>query len=68
MKFNKGDKVAHKLNPLRWRGEVTKVKLDGRIEVMLTSDIEVKVPSSCLKLDHFTNEEIEIILEENYAN
>ena len=68
MKFNKGDKVAHKLNPLHWRGEVTEVKLNGRIKVMLTSDIEVKVPSSCLKLDHFTNEEIEIILEENYAN
>ena len=68
MKFNKGDEVAHKLNPLLWRGEVTEVKLNGRIKVMLTSVIEVKVPSSCLKLDHFTNEEIEIILEENYAN
>ena len=68
MKFNKGDKIAHKLNPLRWRGEVTEVKLNGRIKVMLTSDTEVEVPSSCLKLDPFTNEEVEIILEENYAS
>ena len=68
MKFNKGDKIAHKLNPLRWRGEVTEVKLNGRIKVMLTNDVEVEVPSSCLRLDVFTNEEVEIMLEENYAS
>jgi len=71
MKFNKGDKVAHRLNPLRWRGEVTEVKLNGRIRVMLgchPHDIEVEVPSSCLRLDVFTNEEVEIMLEENYAS
>jgi len=69
MKFNKGDKVAHKLNPLHWRGEVTEVKLNGRIKVMLATGVEVEVgPFVPLKLDHFTNEEIEIILEENYAS
>ena len=68
MKFNKGAKVAHRLNPLRWRGEVTEVKLNGRIKVMLTNDVEVEVPSSCLRLDVFTNEEVEIMLEENYAS
>ena len=66
MKFNKGDKVAHKLNPLHWRGEVTEVKLNGRIKVMLTTDVEVEVgPFVPLKLDPFTDEEIEIILDEN---
>ena len=66
MKFNKGDKVAHKLNPLRWRGEVTEVKLDGRIKVMLTTGVEVEVgPFVPLKLDCFTDEEIELMLVEN---
>ena len=69
MKFNKGDKVAHRLNPLRWRGEVTMVHFGGqRIKVMLTNGVEVEVPSSCLKLDVFTDKEIEIMLEENYAS
>ena len=69
MKFNKGDKIAHKLNPLRWRGEVTMVHLgEQRVKVMLTNDVEVEVPSSCSRLDVFTNEEVEIMLEENYAS
>ena len=54
MKFNKGDKVAHRDNPLRWRGEVTEVKLNGRIKVMLINGIEVEVgPHVPLKLDVF---------------
>jgi len=65
MTFNKGDKVAHKINPLRWRGEVTEVKLNGRIKVMLTTGIEVEVgPFVPLKLDVFSNEEVEIMLQE----
>ncbi len=52
MKFKKGDKVAHKLNPLYWKGEVTEVKLNGRMKVMLVSGIEVEVgPFVPLKLD-----------------
>ena len=63
MRFNKGDKVAHKLNPLRWRGEVTQVKLNGRMKVMLTTGIEVEVgPFVPLKLDVFTDEEVEILI------
>ena len=66
MKFNKGDRVAHKLNPLRWRGEVTEVKLNGRIKVMLATGVEVEVLGwTPLKLDVFTDEEVEMILEEN---
>ena len=62
LKFNKGDKVAHKLNPLHWRGEVTEVKLNGRIKVMLTTGVEVEVgPYVPLKLDVFTDEEIEVL-------
>ena len=54
MKFNKGDKVAHRDNPLHWRGEVTEVKLNGRIKVMLINGIEVEVgPYVPLKLDVF---------------
>lgn len=68
MRFNKGDKVAHRLNPLRWRGEVTEVKLNGRIKVMLTTGIEVEVgPFVPLKLDVFTDEEIKVILNEKIA-
>tara|TARA_Y100001951_G_C11249577_1_gene245495 strand:+ start:190 stop:396 length:207 start_codon:yes stop_codon:yes gene_type:complete len=68
MRFDKGDKVAHRLNPLRWRGEVTEVKLNGRIKVMLTTGIEVEVgPFVPLKLDVFTDEEIKIILNEKIA-
>jgi len=68
MRFNKGDKVAHRLNPLRWRGEVTEVKLNGRIKVMLTTGIEVEVgPFVPLKLDVFTYEEIKVILNEKIA-
>ena len=55
-------------HPLRWRGEVTEAKFNGRIKVMLTNDVEVEVPSSCLRLDVFTSEEVEIMLEENYAS
>ena len=63
MKFNKGDKVAHKLNPLHWRGEVTQVKLNGRIKVMLTTGFEVEVgPFVPLKLDVFNDKEIEILI------
>ena len=66
MRLNKGDKVAHRDNPLRWRGEVTMVKLNGRIKVMLADGVEVEVgPFVPLKLDPFTNEEVEMILEEN---
>ena len=70
MKFNKGDKVAHRLNPLRWRGEVTEVKLNGRIKVMLTSNnIEVEIgPFVPLRLDVFTDREIEEMLAEDNAN
>ena len=65
MTFNKGDKVAHRDNPLHWRGEVTMVKLNGRIRVMLAHGIEVEVgPFVPLKLDVFTNEEVEIMLQE----
>ena len=63
MMINKGDRVVHKLNPLRWRGEVTEVKLNGRIKVMLTNGTEVEVgPFVPLKLDVFTNEEVEIMI------
>ena len=71
MKFDKGDKVAHRLNPLHWRGEVVEVKLNGRVRVEIgchPNDIVVEVPSSCLKLDVFTDKEIKIMLEENYAS
>ena len=53
MKFNKGDKVVHRDNPLHWRGEVTEVKLNGRIKVMLINGIEVEVGPfvGFLKLD-----------------
>ena len=65
MRFNKGDKVAHRLNPLRWRGEVTEVKLNGRIKVMLTNGTEVEVgPFVPLKLDAFSDEEAEKMLRE----
>ena len=68
MKFKKGDKVAHKLNPLRWRGEVTEVKLNGRIKVMLATGVEVEVLGwTPLKLDVFTDEEVEAMLEERYS-
>ena len=68
MRFDIGDKVAHKLNPLHWRGEVTEVKLNGRIKVMLTTGIEVEVgPFVPLKLDVFTDQEIKVILNEKTA-
>lgn len=57
MTFNKGDKVAHRDNPMQWRGEVTEVKLNGRIKVMLITGIEVEVgPFVPLKLDVFADE------------
>ena len=70
MKFNKGDRVAHRDNPLHWRGEVTEVKLNGRIKVMLTSNnIEVEIgPFVPLRLDVFTDREIEEMLAEDNAN
>jgi hypothetical protein len=66
--INNGDRVVHKLNPLRWRGEVIEVKSNGRIKVrMHHSGIEVYLPSSCVKLDYFTDEEVEEMLREIYA-
>lgn len=57
MTFNKGDKVAHRDNPIHWRGEVTEVKLNGRIKVMLINGTEVEVgPYVPLKLDVFADE------------
>ena len=59
MKFNKGDRVAHKRNPLNWRGVITWVEVGGsRVRVMLTAGTEVEVPPSILKHDPFTAEEV----------
>ena len=57
MTFNKGDKVAHRDNPIHWRGEVTEVKLNGRIKGMLINGTEVEGgPYVPLKLDVFADE------------
>ena len=59
MTFNNGARVAHKLNPLNWRGVITWVQVGGkRVKVRLTSGTEVEVPASVLKMDCFTDEEV----------
>ena len=62
MRFNKGDRVAHKRNPLNWRGVITWVKPSGTsVKVMLASGVEVEVPPRLLQIDFFTDEEVEIL-------